>query len=590
MSTAKSRVIRVERTDDIPVLLAQALHLHLAEILDRHFPTNHRWKGELTFGEVVSVWLTLLISQGDHRLYQLQPWAEHHLLTLQQILTKSVRPLDFHDDRLADILDRFAQPESWESFEADLNQNTIRVYHLRPSLFRIDTTTASSYAEILSEDGLLQFGHSKDRDDLPQIKIAIAALDPLGLPMTTVAVPGNYADDPLYVPEVKKVQRAFGKGGKTFVGDCKMASLDTRAYLVSTHESYLCPLTEKQVSKQARSVWLQSVWDGRQTLQQVHRPPAKGQTKQLVAVAVATDGQTPELVAEGFALDVQQQANVDGKQVVWMERRWFVRSLAFAQGQKKQLERRLQSAQEQIEQLNQRKQGKKVLTAKEMREATAGIVKKQRVEGLLCCEVRTTTQNRTLQRYRERPERMVREHTHRVEVMRQQDVIELTLREMGWRMYATNHLEMNLVAVVWGYRGQYRIEDDWSRLKGRPLSLTPMYVQEESRIHGLVLLLSLAIRQLTLLEWAVRKKLTESEESLRGVYPGQPGRQADRPGAEMLLKVFKDINLIIVEVSDQQMPHITPLTPLQEQLLGLWELPSDLYRRLTLPISESPKF
>jgi transposase len=198
MSTAKSRVIRVERTDDIPVLLAQALHLHLAEILDRHFPTNHRWKGELTFGEVVSVWLTLLISQGDHRLYQLQPWAEHHLLTLQQILTKSVRPLDFHDDRLADILDRFAQPESWESFEADLNQNTIRVYHLRPSLFRIDTTTASSYAEILSEDGLLQFGHSKDRDDLPQIKIAIAALDPLGLPMTTVAVPGNYADDPLY--------------------------------------------------------------------------------------------------------------------------------------------------------------------------------------------------------------------------------------------------------------------------------------------------------------------------------------------------------------------------------------------------------
>jgi transposase len=160
---------------------------------------------------------------------------------------------------------------------------------------------------------------------------------------------------------------------------------------------------------------------------------------------------------------------------------------------------------------------------------------------------------------------------------------------MGWRVYATNHLEMSLVAVVWGYRGQYRIEDDWSRLKGRPLSLTPMYMQEESRIHGLVLLLSLAIRQLTLLEWTVRKKLTESEETLRGVYPGQPGRQAERPGAEMLLKVFKEINLAIVEVSDQQVAHITPLTPLQEQLLVLWELPSDLYRRLTLLISESPK-
>jgi transposase len=589
MSTAKHQVIRVERTDDIPVLLAQALRLQLAKLLDRHFPSSHRWKGELTFGEVVSVWLTFLISQGDHRLYQLQPWAEHHRLTLQQILTKSVRSLDFHDDRLADILDRFAQRECWEAFEVDLNRHTMRVYHLRPSLFRIDTTTASSYAEILSEEGLLQFGHSKDRDDLPQIKIAIAALDPLGLPMTTVAVPGNYADDPLYIPEIQKVQRAFGKGGKTFVGDCKMASLGTRAYLASTQESYLCPLTVKQFSKPARSVLLQSVWDGRQTLQQVHRPPAKGQTHQLVAVAVAADGQTPELVAEGFALDVQQQAKVDGKQVVWRERRWLVRSLAFAQGQQKQLERRLQSACEQIEQLNQRKHGKKVLTAKEMRAATAGIVKSQRVEGLLSCEVRTTTRNRTLRRYRERPERVVREQKHRVEVTRQQDVIELALREMGWRVYATNHLEMNLVAVVWGYRGQYRIEDDWTRLKGRPLSLTPMYVQEESRIHGLVLLLSLAVRQLTLLEWAVRKKLTESDETLRGVYPGQPGRQAERPGAEMLLKVFKDINLTIVEVSNHQMAQITPLTPLQEQLLVLWELPSDLYHRLTLPISESQK-
>src|SRR5277367_49374 len=121
MSTAKHQVIRVERTDDIPVLLAQALRLQLAELLDRHFPSSHRWKGELTFGEVVCVWLTFLISQGDHRLYQLQPWAEHHLLTLQQILTKSVRPLDFHDDRLADILDRFAQHDCWEAFEADLN-------------------------------------------------------------------------------------------------------------------------------------------------------------------------------------------------------------------------------------------------------------------------------------------------------------------------------------------------------------------------------------------------------------------------------------------------------------------------------------
>src|SRR5262245_41377690 len=241
MSTPSPRVIRVERPDDLPVLLASLRRLQVAELLDRHFPTGHRWQGQLTFGEVVCCWLAFLTSQGDHRLYHVPPWAEEHRLTLQASLGKAVPPLAFHDDRLADVLDHLAHDGPWQAFEADLGQHLVRVYDLQPALFRIDTTTASSYAEVLSEQGLLQFGHSKDRDDLPQIKVAIAALDPLGLPVTTFIVPGNCADDPLYVPEVQKVQRAFGPGGKTFVGDCKAAALGTRAYLVSTQDYYLCP-------------------------------------------------------------------------------------------------------------------------------------------------------------------------------------------------------------------------------------------------------------------------------------------------------------------------------------------------------------
>jgi transposase len=237
--------------------------LQVAEFLDRHFPTHHLWKGELSFGEVVCVWLVFLTSQGDHRLYHLLPWVEQHALTLQACLGKSLRPLDFHDDRLADVLDALAQPTAWQAFEADLNGHTVRVYDLAPSLFRIDTTTASSYAEVLSEHGLLQFGHSKDRDDLPQLKIAAAALDPLGLPVSTVAVAGNRADDPLYIPEIQKVQRAFGTGGKTYVGDGKMAALGTRAYVASTHDYYLCPLSEKQLSQAERRALLQPVWTGR---------------------------------------------------------------------------------------------------------------------------------------------------------------------------------------------------------------------------------------------------------------------------------------------------------------------------------------
>jgi transposase len=574
MNSASPQVHRVERVDDIPVLLATLQRLKVAEILDRHFPSGHRWKGELTFGEVACVWIAFITSQGDHRLYQLQLWAQANLQLLQIALGKTVRPLDFQDDRLADMLDHLTRDDSWQDCEAELNQHTVRVYNLNPDFFRVDTTTANSYIETLSKLGLFQFGHSKDRDDQPQIKIAIATLDPLGMPVTTFVVPGNCADDPLYVPEVKKVQQAFGLGGKTFVMDCKGASLSTRAYLASTKDYYLCPLSEKQVSTEQRRALLQSVWQGQQQLKQVYRPAAERGTE--------------ELVAEGFSLDVPLQADVNGQQVTWTERRWLVRSLAFAQGQYKQLQRRLQKAQEQLAQLDERKQGKKRLTSQELAAAAEAIVKQQRVESMLSREVRTTTHKRKVRRHGDRPERVVQEQEHRLEVSRREEEIEQAKREMGWRVYATNQLTLNLAGVVWGYRGQNRLEDNWSRLKGQPLGLTPMYLQQENRIVGLVLLLSLALRLLTLLEWTVRKKLLENKETLKGLYPGQAGRQAKRPSAELLLKAFKGVSLAIVEMAGQQAAHVTPLTALQQKLLDLWELPPDLYHRLTLHFTEPP--
>jgi transposase len=37
----------------------------------------------------------------------------------------------------------------------------------------------------------------------------------LGLPLATAIVPGNTADDPLYIPTIQAVQRSLGVGGRT---------------------------------------------------------------------------------------------------------------------------------------------------------------------------------------------------------------------------------------------------------------------------------------------------------------------------------------------------------------------------------------
>jgi transposase len=567
MDTTEPRVLRVEAVADLPVLWATLQRLGLPATLDRHFPAPLHWKGPLTPGDILGVWLLFLVSRGDHCLNHVQPWVAQHQGTLAALLGKPVVPTDAHDDRLADWLTRLGAGASFSALERDLNQQTVRVYQLPTDLVRIDTTTANAYAEALSAQGLLQFGHSKDDPDRPQIKIAAAILDPLGLPLATAVVPGNAADDPLYIPAIQAVQQALGVGGRTYVGDCKMGALAIRAFVAAGGDGYLCPLAEAQVSRAARREWLRPVWDGTQALQPVWRP--------------GFGGRPDERVAEGFAVDVVLTARVGEKDVRWTERRWLVRSQAYAQAQEAALERRLTTATAAVRELPTRKQGKKQLFHAELMRAAEAIVTREGVGGLLSYTVQAVMTTRTKRAYGGRPARAEAEVSFEIDVRRDETRIKEKKREMGWQVYGTNTLALALAQVVWAYRGQYRIEDDWSRLKGRPLGLTPLYLQDEGRIQGLVYLLSLALRVLTLVEWVAREGLRQEGAKLQGVYAGQPGRKTARPSAELLLEAMKTISVSVVEVDGRTHALLSPLTEVQERLLELWNLPPDLYEKVT---------
>jgi transposase len=575
MNTTEPRIVRVESVADLPVLWATFERLDLPATLDRHFPAPLHWKGPLTPGEVLSVWLLFLVSQGDHCLNHVQPWVAQHQGTLSALLGKRVRPTDAHDDRLADWLTRLGAGAAFSALERDLNQQTIRVYELPTDLVRIDTTTANSYVAVLSEQGLLQFGHSKDDPDRPQLKIAAAILDPLGLPLATAVVPGNTADDPLYVPAIQAVHQSLGVGGRTYVGDCKMAALATRGFVAAGGDFYLCPLAETQLSRAERRELLRPVWDGAQALAQVWRPGLKEQAD--------------ELVAEGFAVDLPLSAWVGEKEVRWTERRWLVRSQAYAQSQEAALERRLATATAALAELPTRKQGKKPLFHAGLMQAAAAIVAREGVTGLLSYTVQAFLTARQKRAYGGSPARQETDVSFVLEVQRDDAVIGEKKREMGWQVYGTNGVAMNLPQVVWAYRGQYRIEDDWSRLKGRPLGLTPLYLQDEVRIQGLVHLLSLALRALTLVEWVVRERLREDGSKMEGIYAGQPGRKTARPSAELLLGAMKTISVSVVEVNGQMYSLLSPLTEVQKRLLELWELPPDLYEKVARGFPKPPR-
>ncbi|MEM3433947.1 MAG: hypothetical protein QXP27_07200, partial [Candidatus Methanomethyliaceae archaeon] len=126
------------------------------------------------------------------------------------------------------------------------------------------------------------------------------------------------------------------------------------------------------------------------------------------------------------------------------------------------------------------------------------------------------------------------------------------------------------------------------RLKGRTLSLTPMYLQRDERVKGLIRLLSLGLRVLTLLEFAVRRALAAEGESLAGLYAGNPKRATVRPTSEQLLRAFRGITLTVVEEPLQTRRHVTPLSLLQQRILHLLGFSPNLYARLATTHTAKP--
>ena len=182
--------IITERVDDIPLLLAQMDRMGLVASLDAHFPTHGNWQG-LPFGRVATIWLSSILSRGDHRLVHVEPWVAQRHCTLSRVTGEVVRAQEFSDDRLEIVLRLFSNDAHWTAFESALNQHLIRVYDLSTQRVHVESTSASAYTSV-SEEGLFQFGHSKDhRPDLPQVKVMQAVLDPLGMPLATDVVRGS---------------------------------------------------------------------------------------------------------------------------------------------------------------------------------------------------------------------------------------------------------------------------------------------------------------------------------------------------------------------------------------------------------------
>ena len=571
----KDFTLQHERVDDIPLLIGMMQKLHLPEVLERGLGSHHLHEG-ISNGLLTCGWLAFILSTANHCKVSVQDWAVNHQHTLESLLGQSLRPTEFSDDRLGIILRRFHDAD-WSAFEAHLWQATCEVYQIPIDCVRLDSTTSSGYHAI-QPDGIMQLGHSKDhRPDLPQFKLMAAAAQPSGYLLAADVLPGNVADDPLYLPLIRRVRLQLGRSGLLYTGDCKMAASATRADIAAHGDYYLMPLPRIGQTRDEFPKLVDAIVSGEQDAELFYSNNDQGETS---------------LIGAGYEFDRTCQAMVDDRPVEWSERVQIVRSIALAARQNAGLEQRLVVATQELNQLTPEVgRGRQQIREQAMlQDAIQEILQRNRVVD--CLTVNWHRHERQVKRYEGKgrpnansPWHWESEVRYQItEVSRQEDAISEAKYRHGWRMQVTNlpREGYSIESCVKIYNGGWSLERDFHVLKDAPLGIRPLYVREEDQIIGLTRLLTIALRLLTLLEMTVRTGLATAKEELKELYEGQPSRKTSSPTATRMLKAITrmGITLTQVHVGVDSCWYVSALPALLIRILELAGLSPKLYTEM----------
>lgn len=568
--------ITTERIDDIPLLLEVMVQMELAKILDNHIPVH--WKQrDLSWGWTAVIWLSYILTEGDHRKSSVEEYIRETQITLREVTGQEIDPVDFTTDRLANLLTYLSREAAWKTIEQELNERSIEVYELPTKVVRVDATTVSGYHQG-GEESLFQFGHSKDDPKLRQIKLMTGSLDPLGMPLATDVVSGEKADDGLYIPVIDRIHMAVQKVGVLYCGDCKISALETRSHIKELGNHYLCPLPLTGKTADEMEGWIREgiAKQSREELQGIYRTNAQGKR---------------ELIARGYEFEREQNRINEEKVVRWKERVFILQSLNYASQQEKGLERRIETARQKLMDLTPPKgRGKRQVTEEAtLKSLIEKILKAHKVEELLEIDYEKQVDRKT--KYigkgrgsENRPQQVIESVRYQIRsVNRLEQPIARIKKTFGWKAYVTDvgKERLNLETATLCYRKEYRVERIFHRLKSR-LNIAPLFVRRNDQIVGMSHLLMLGIRILTLIEFVIRRSLKQDKVSLKGLSVENPKQITETPTVERILKVFSNVSLTIIHSDGQQIRHLTPLSDLQKEILERLGIELGLYQDLEI--------
>lgn len=505
-------------------------------------------------GEALAV-LVHNILDSPSPLYRIATWAEPIAPEAFGFTPDQKRALN--DDRIARMLDALVS-ERGRGLWFRLALRIIKQFRIATGRLHHDTTSVTfqgAYTGSVAAPRITH-GHNKDhRPDLKQFVFGLTVSSDGAVPIHHQVVSGNRTDDTIHRENLEELRQIVGHSDFIYVADGKLATSANLQEIARHAGRFVTVLPRTRAEdKRFRHRLRQEGIRWKRILVIPNKRRQGGSPDAYSSCA------GPEQTAEGFRL-------------IW------IRSSAKAQQDEAIRLQRLDQARVSLVLLSKRLNRHRLRSARQIHQAVQEILSRTGMADFLHVQLRRQLREEFRRFKRGRPAaddpvRVVRKTVWSLRVEVDVKALRAERRVEGVFPLATNLRKESKKEILEIYKYQPYVEKRFSQLK-TDLEVAPVYLKKPLRCAGLVHAYYVALAVASLIERCVRQGMARARIQSLPLLP--EGRETSTPTCPRILEAFQEVRWHEFSRGEDMVRFPVQLTALQRQLLGLLEVPKELY-------------
>ena len=233
-----------EYIGNMPLLIPIIERLEIRDIVDGVCPKERDSDEHLTHGEVLEMTVYNRLT-SPRPLYRVEDWG-------RQYATETlfgIKPEKLNDDRIARMLETIGVHQ--EEIQSALSMRMMESFGISAKSIHYDITSLSFEGEYLESD-VVRFGYSRDRrPDLKQVNVSLDVTTEGSVPVWSRTLPGNTTDVTTVMENMKSLKKNLQLKDYLVIMDRGMVSGDNLDMLLGQGIGFVAavPLSENMVDK-----------------------------------------------------------------------------------------------------------------------------------------------------------------------------------------------------------------------------------------------------------------------------------------------------------------------------------------------------